>query len=67
MDRSVIEAKLEALRRDRERLLADLNAVIGAIQLCEQLLAEWTAPEPPRDTKNRLSPVSDGLSAVGAG
>ena len=47
MERSVVEAKLEALRQDRERLLADLNAVIGAIQLCEQLLAEWTAPEPP--------------------
>ena len=46
MERSVIEAKLEALRRDRERLLADLNAVIGAIQLAEQLLAEWTAPAP---------------------
>jgi hypothetical protein len=49
MERSVIEAKLEALRRDRERLLADLNAVIGAIQLAEQLLEpeNWTAPEPP--------------------
>ena len=49
MERSVIEAKLEALRQDRERLLADLNAVIGAIQLCEQLLApeHWTAPDPP--------------------
>ena len=49
MERSVVEAKLEALRQDRERLLADLNAVIGAIQLCEQLLApeNWTAPDPP--------------------
>ena len=53
MDRSVIEAKLEALRRDRERLLADLNAVIGAIQLCEQLLEEWTAPEPPPVDKGK--------------
>ena len=51
MERSVVEAKLEALRQDRERLLADLNAVIGAIQLCEQLLTEWAAPEPPDEGK----------------
>lgn len=51
---TLIEAKLEALRAQKVQLdaafvslTADMNAVGGAIQVCEQLLAELRSGTKP--------------------
>jgi hypothetical protein len=47
VDRETIERKLEDLRRQERAAFATLNAVIGAIQFAEALLAEMPpAPSP---------------------
>jgi hypothetical protein len=35
-----VQARLEDLKKQRETLLANINAIAGAIQICEQLLAD---------------------------
>lgn len=35
-----LEEKLSDLKKQREQLIANVNAIAGAIQLCEQLIAE---------------------------
>ena len=45
MDRTVIEQKLVALRQQFEQAKAQVNAIAGAIQFAEGLLAEELEPE----------------------
>lgn len=45
MTKATVEQKLAAFRVQHARALADVNALGGAIQCCEQLLAEWDRPE----------------------
>ena len=44
--RESIETKLKGLKDQLEQLKGSANAVAGAIQVTEQLLQEWDAPEP---------------------
>ena len=39
-----LEAKLAELNKQRETLIANVNALAGAIQLCEQFLLELNKP-----------------------
>lgn len=45
--------KLEALKKQKDELIASVNMVLGAIQFCEQLLKEEqdaaSKQEPPPD------------------
>lgn len=45
-DRVWYEERLEQIRQQKQKLLADYNATCGAEQLCQQALALCTA-EPP--------------------
>jgi hypothetical protein len=45
MTRNVLQQELATLTKQREQLLANLNGCLGAIALCERLIAK--AP-PPR-------------------
>jgi hypothetical protein len=48
--RESIEQKLDGLRKQHEQLIGQVNAVGGAIQLCEQLIKELTEqPEADKD------------------
>jgi uncharacterized protein YoxC len=50
----MLELRLDGLKKQREQLLANINAVAGAIQMCEELIAEMAKAcqpvEPPKGT-----------------
>jgi len=45
ISRAQLEARLQALKTQRDQTLANANALAGAIQVVEDLLQEWGAPE----------------------
>ena len=45
-----LESRLERLKKDRDQTIANLNAIGGAIQTIEELIAERDKPE-PKDEK----------------
>ena len=50
--RERIENRRAQLAAQRDRLTADLNAIAGAVQLCDLLLTDLDAPEPTPPTAN---------------
>lgn len=54
--RGFVERYLAQMRANRTSVLADLNAVDGAIQVCELMLAELDQVEAPK-TSTRRTPT----------
>ena len=46
--RAIIEARISMLEEQREQLLAQLNAVVGALQDCQHWLETAKAPTPQK-------------------
>jgi hypothetical protein len=50
--------EIESLKKQREEMIANVNAIGGAIQFAEQLVAKMNAPKAP---ENEV-PVADTMS-----
>jgi outer membrane biosynthesis protein TonB len=51
VSKEALQAHLAALQQGRDQALANYNAILGAIQLCQDLLAELNAAEKADNTK----------------
>jgi hypothetical protein len=51
VSKEALQARLAALQQGRDQALANYNAILGAIQLCQDLLAELNAAEKADNAK----------------
>jgi len=49
--REQLQARIAQLEADRDQTLARLNALIGALNVCKELLAEIDKPPKAKDIK----------------
>ena len=59
--REQLEAQLQALRQQEQQHLSNLQAVNGAIQLCEQLIAMVDSPTERPNGEAKLALVPDSV------
>ena len=50
-----LQKKLPVLQQERDHRIADANAAVGMVVLCESLIAEWLIPEVPSDDPKSTS------------
>ena len=59
MTKQEIQAKLSDLTDRKQQMLADLNALSGAMQLCEEMLREETEREERQESEDVVKDSND--------
>ena len=59
MTKQEIQAKLSDLTDRRQQMLANLNAISGAMQLCEEMLREETGREERQEGEDVIKDSND--------